>query len=46
MPVDDSRLGFRFPHRPHVPFAAEKNPPAGAFRDLDMIADPPAEYFL
>ena len=27
-------------------FAAEKPPPpAGAFWDLDMVADPPAEYF-
>ncbi len=27
-------------------FAAEKPPPpAAAFRDLDMVADPPAEYF-
>jgi hypothetical protein len=27
-------------------FAAEKPPPpAGAFRDLDTVADPPAEYF-
>jgi hypothetical protein len=27
-------------------FIAEKPPPpAGAFRDLDMVADPPVEYF-
>jgi hypothetical protein len=26
-------------------FAAEKPPPGGAFRNLDMVADPPVEYF-
>jgi len=26
-------------------FAAERPPPACAFRDLLMVADPPVEYF-
>jgi uncharacterized protein (UPF0212 family) len=26
-------------------FTAEKPPPAWAFQDLDMVADPPVEYF-
>jgi len=29
----------------HLKLSAENPPPAGASRDLDMVADPPAEYF-